>query len=67
MQWNKTVIECWNILKYETDSITEQFVPLRKQGKQSRNICPKKLLKNSVQSNYVDGLCSVDNINIMFF
>ena len=41
LDWNnmlkkKTAIECWNILKYETESITDQFVPLKKQGQRSR-------------------------------
>ena len=36
LDWNKTAIECRNILKYETESIIDKFVPLRKQGKQSR-------------------------------
>ena len=30
---NKTAIECWNILKYEIESI---IVPLEKEGKRSR-------------------------------
>ena len=33
---NKTTIECWNILKYVIESIINQFIPLKKQGKQSR-------------------------------
>ena len=33
---NKTAIECWNILKYEIESIINKFVPLKKQGKRSR-------------------------------
>ena len=33
---NKTAIECWNILKYEIESIIDQFVPLKKQRTQSR-------------------------------
>ena len=33
---NKTAIECWNILKYEIESIIDQFVPLKKQRKWSR-------------------------------
>ena len=33
MLMNKTTIECCNILKYETESIIEKFVPLKKQGK----------------------------------
>ena len=27
---NKTATECWNILKYEIESIIDQFVPLKK-------------------------------------
>ena len=41
---NKTVIECWNILKDEIESIIDKFVPLKKQGKQSRKK-QKKLLE----------------------
>ena len=26
---NKTVIECWNILKYEIDSFIDKSVPLK--------------------------------------
>ena len=33
MLMNKTAIECWNILKYEIESIIDTFVPLKKQGK----------------------------------
>ena len=33
---NKTITECWNILKCEIESIIDQFVPFKKQGKQSR-------------------------------
>ena len=36
MLMNKTAIECWNILKYEIESIIDKFVPLQKQGKRSR-------------------------------
>ena len=43
---NKTAIECWNILKYEIESIIDQFVPLKKQGNGiERNTCQKKLLE----------------------
>ena len=39
LDWNnmlmkKTAIECWNILKYEIESIINKFVHLKKQGKQ---------------------------------
>ena len=33
MLMNKTAIECWNIIKYEIESIINKFVPLKKQGK----------------------------------
>ena len=42
MPMNKTAIECWNILKYEIESIIDKFVPLKKRGKRSR----KKHLSN---------------------
>ena len=44
---NKTAIECWNILKYEIESIIDKFVPLKKtQGKRSRN---KHLSKEAIR------------------
>ena len=33
MLMNKTAIECWNILKYETESIIDKFVPFQKTRK----------------------------------
>ena len=44
---NKTAIECWNILKYEIDSIIDKFVPLKKSKKigVERNTCQEKLLE----------------------
>ena len=42
---NKTATEYWNILKYEIESITDQFVPLKKQGKRSRK---KHLSKEAI-------------------
>ena len=33
---NKTAIECWNIPKYEIESIFNTFSSLKKQGKRSR-------------------------------
>ena len=33
---NKTATECWNILRGETDSAIDGFVPMKKQGKQSK-------------------------------
>ena len=38
---NKTAIESWNILKYQIESIIDQFIPLKKQGKQSRKLLKK--------------------------
>ena len=41
---NKTAIKCWNILKYETESIIDQFVPLKnKENGLERNTFQKKL------------------------
>ena len=45
MLMNKTAIECWNILKYEIESIIDKFVPFQKQGKRCRNSCQKRLLE----------------------
>ena len=43
---NKTAIECWNILKYEIESIIDKFVSMKKQGNcLERNTCQKKLLQ----------------------
>ena len=33
---SKTAIECWNILKYEIESIIDKCGPLKKQGKRSK-------------------------------
>ena len=47
MLMNKTAIECWNILKYEIESIIGKFVPLKKkQGKRSRK---KHLSKEAIR------------------
>ena len=43
---NKTAIECWNILKYEIESVIEQFIPLKNQEKQSRK---KHLSKEAIR------------------
>ena len=43
---NKTAIECWNILKYEIESITDKFVPFQKQGKRCRK---KHLSKEAIR------------------
>ena len=36
MLMNKNAIVCWNILKYEIESIIDKFVPMKKQGKWPR-------------------------------
>ena len=46
MLMNNTAIECWNILKYEIESIIDKFVPLKKQGKRSRK---KHLSKEAIR------------------
>ena len=43
---NKTAVECWNILKYEIESIIDKFVPLKKQGKRSRK---KNISKEAIR------------------
>ena len=43
---NKTAVECWNILKYEIESIINKFVPLKTQGKRSRQ---KHLSKEAIR------------------
>ena len=49
MLMNKIANECWNILKYEIESIINKFVPLKNKEKDlERNTCQKKLLKNNV-------------------
>ena len=47
MLMNKTATKCWNILKYEIESIIDKFVPLKKNKENSleRNICQKLLEK----------------------
>ena len=43
---NKTAIGCWNLLIYEIESITDQFVPLEKQGRRYRK---KHLSKETIK------------------
>ena len=46
MLMNKIATECWNILKYEIESIIDKFVPLKnKENGLERNTCQKKLLE----------------------
>ena len=42
---NKAATECWTCLKEEIEGISERLVPLRKEGKRSRN---KLLTTNAV-------------------
>ena len=46
MLMNKTAIECWNIIKYEIESIIDKCVPLKKQGKRFRK---KYLSKEAIR------------------
>ena len=46
MLMNKIAIECWNILKYEIESIINKFVPFQKQGKRCRK---KHLSKEAIR------------------
>ena len=46
MLMNKTAIECWNIIKYEIESIIDKFVPFQKQGKRCRK---KHLSKEAIR------------------
>ena len=45
MLMNKTAIECWNILKYEIESIIDTFIPLKK--KPRKMVQKEKLVKRS--------------------
>ena len=43
---NKTATECWNILKYEIESIIDTFFPSKnKENCVERNTCQKRLLE----------------------
>ena len=46
MLMNKTAIECWNILKYEIESIIDKCVPVKKQEKRTRK---KQLSKEAIR------------------
>ena len=46
MLMNKTANECWNILKYEIESIIDKFVPFQKQGERCRK---KHLSKEAIR------------------
>ena len=51
MLMNNSAIECWNILKYEIESIIDKFVPFRK-------TCQKKLLEKLCLSKLCGGFIS---------
>ena len=49
MLMNETAIECWNILKYEIESIIDKYVPFQKQGKRCRKKhLPKEAIRKIV-------------------
>ena len=45
---NKTAIECWNILKYEIESIIDQFVPLKNKENSRKKHLSKEAIKKIV-------------------
>ena len=51
---NKTAIECLNMLKYEIESIINQFGPWKKRSKKKH--VKRRYYKYRVQANYVEGL-----------
>ena len=60
MLMNKTAIECWNILKYEIESIIDTFVLLKnKENGPERNTCQKKLLEKYCLSKLCGGFIYV--------
>ena len=60
MLMNKTAIECWNIQKYEIESIIDKFVPLKnKENCLERNICQKKLLVKECSSKQCGGFIDI--------
>ena len=48
MLMNKTAIECWNIIKYEIESIIDKFVPFQKQGKERKKHLSKEAIRKIV-------------------
>ena len=57
---NKTATECWNILRREIDSAIESCVPLKKQGKRSK----ERLDINKICGGFINIL---ERIKIMWF
>ena len=45
---NKIELQCWNILKYEIESIIDTFVPLKNQGKRFRKNLSKEAIRKIV-------------------
>ena len=59
LDWNNVqrinaATECWNILQYEIESIIDQYVLLKKQGKRSSKKHSKEAIRKTVY--YVDDL-----------
>ena len=54
-QMNNTTIKYWNNLKYEIESIIDQFVPLKKTRKAvyKETLVKRSYYKNSMLTNYV--------------
>ena len=60
MLMNKTATECWNILKYEIESIINKFVPLKNnENGLERNTCQKKLLEKLCLSKLCGGFIGI--------
>ena len=57
---NKTAIECWNILKYEIESIIDKFVPLKNQENRSRK---KHLSKESIRKILFSSVFTTEDIS----
>ena len=65
---NRTVTECWNILRGEIDSAIDSFVPMKKQGEQLRNICQKRLSERLDINKICGGFINIrERIKIMWF
>ena len=57
---NKTATECWNILKYEIESIIYKcFVEKNKENSLERNTCQKKLLEKYRTSKLCAGFIGI--------
>ena len=67
MLMNKTAIECWNILKYEIESIIDKFVPFQKQGKRCRKKHLSKEIRQSKRSYEQKLACNIKNDSKSFY